>query len=513
MFRQQFGQIEPTPANLLLSASLVFVVGIAVFSYLPDWLASNEAIWLGVMSVVGVLASWLWARARCRYALAALFLLAFAGWRYSLTFPAGSEQSIWRYNEKRVVLTGTIGDEPVFSQKDQRLLIEVSYLLEPENKMVDGRVLAVTNLNPAFAYGNRVKLSCMLQTPRPIEDFAYDRYLAKDGVYSVCYQPLISVVGRSETSWLQRLRIQVFAVKDWARRQIGRALPEPQASLVKGMILGDQRGISREVQSDFSRSGLSHIVAISGMNMTILAALFVEFFLLAGLSRRPAVVIAGAALWLYTLLIGWPASAVRAVILSSLYLLAVFAGRLADLPRALALAAATMLLASPRMLRDDLGFSLSFLAFLGVAYFVPLFDRISWWPKSFLPKVRELIWLTLSAQILVWPLLAVTFGQVSLIAPLANLLVVWTLPLIMLIALVGLPLAAFWLPLGQGLLLLTGWLAGFDAAVARLMARPDWAVTNVSGLSGSAILSYYMFVAWLLFRLRKRMSAESENIL
>ncbi len=508
-----FGRAVATPANRLLSACLVFVSGIACASYAPEPLAKNEPMWFAAMVAAAVLIVCFWPKPKCRYALGALFLLALAGWRYSLTFPAASDQALWRYNEKRVTLTGVVAKEPVVSQKDQRLVVEAAALVEPEKRSVKGAVLAVTGVNPPYAYGDRIKLSCRLQTPRPIEDFAYDRYLAKDGIFSVCYQPIADRVGRADLPWFGNFTSRVLAIKEWARRQIGRSLSEPQASLVKGMVLGDQRGISQEVQADFSRSGLSHIVAISGMNMTILTVLFVELFLLLGLSRRPAAATAAAALWLYTLLIGWPASAVRAVILSSLYLLAMIAGRLSDLARGLAFAAALMLLASPRMLRDDLGFALSFLAFLGVAYFVPLFNRIRWWPQSFLPQARELVWLTLAAQVLVWPLLAFSFGQVSLIAPLANVLVVWTLPLIMILALAALSLAALWLPLGQGTMLLAGWLSGFDAAVARLMSEPSWAAVTVGHLSASMILVYYSAVAWAYFRWQQVANRENEAVL
>lgn len=508
-----FGQAAATPANRLLSASLIFVCGIALASYAPAELAKRELLWLGAMSAAAVLLAWLWPKPKCRYALAALFLLATAAWRYSLTFPVASDQALWMHNGNKVGLVGRVAAEPIVSQKDQRLEIEAEELIDPEKKAVAGRLLAVTVLNPEFAYGDRVRLSCLIQAPQPVETFAYDRYLAKEGIYSVCYRPVIAAIGQADLSWTQRVTAGILAIKDSARKQLERSLPEPQAGLVKGMVLGDQRGIGKEVQDDFSRSGLSHVVAISGMNMTILAAMFVELFLLFGLSRRPAVVGAGLALWLYTALIGWPPSAVRAVILSSLFLLAILAGRLNDLPRALALAAAGMLLVSPRLLRDDLGFALSFLAFLGVAYFVPVFDRIPWWPKSVLPQIRELIWLTLAAQVLVWPLLAVSFGQVSLIAPLANVLVVWTLPLIMLIALVALPLAAIWPLAGKGLLLLPGWLAGFAAAVAHLMSKPAWAAVTVGRLSVVCLVAYYATVMWLYLWWNKREGSEASSSL
>jgi len=508
MFKPWLNQAAATPANRLLSASIIFVVGIAIFSYVPNWLAQQEFWWLGIMVATIILLFSLWPQLKCRYVLTALFLLALAGWRYSLSFPVQSDGALWLYNEQKIELVGRIAEEPVVSPKDQRLIVEAEQLVNPEKKPIQGRFLAVTNLIPEHVYGEKIKVACQLKTPKPVENFAYDRYLAKDNIYSLCYQPLIIDTGQTDLPWTKRIMAKILAIKNQARQQIERSLPEPQASLVKGMVLGDARGISEDTQSDFSRSGLSHVVAISGMNMTILAGIFVELFLMLGFSRRPAVVGAGLVLWLYTCLIGWPASAVRAVILSSLFLLAIFVGRLNDLPRALALAAAVMLLASPRLLRDDLGFALSFLAFFGVAYFVPFFDRFKFWPKSFLPTIRELIFLTLAAQVLVWPLLAVSFGQVSLIAPLANVLVVWTLPLIMLITLLGLPLAIIWPLAGKGLLLLPGWLAGFSAMVAHYLGRPAWAVIGVSHLSTGLIIMYYSLIFGLYYRWKRYVDSQ-----
>lgn len=480
-------RLPQTRADQFLFFCLVFVAGIALASFLPAALAAAEGGWAVAALAAGLAAAW--CRHRPRWLLLGLALVCLAGWRYSLSFPAASAEALRRLNGQRATFVGVVAAEPVVSQAEQRLVLEAERTEAPLAGPASGRVLATVPASPAYSYGQRLKVSCKLAAPAPVQDFAYDRYLYKEGIYSLCYQPDLVSLGPAATGPKQRL----LEAKAGFRRLVEANLPASQANLVNGMVLGDQRAMDQELKDYFGRSGLSHVVAISGMNMTLLSILLLELLLVLALPRRPALAGAIALVWLYTLMVGAPASAVRAAVLSSLFLFATLCGRQGDLPRGLALAAALMLWANPRLLRDDLGFALSFLAFLGIAYFQPLYERLFGSFARSWPAARESLALTLSAQTLVWPLLLKSFGYLAWLAPLANFLALPALAPIMVLSLAAWLLSA--LPaLAGGLLLLAGLLAQYVNAVAVLLGRWSGAALVLPGLSFGLLALYY---GWL----------------
>jgi competence protein ComEC len=308
---------------------------------------------------------------------------------------------------------------------------------------------------------------------------------------------------------LGKSKQRLLKIKAWCRARLFANLTEPSASLAAGMILGDQRLISKEVQNDFSRSGLSHVVAISGMNMTLLAVFLIGLLVSLGVRRPRAAVVTILIIWLYVLLVGASASAVRAGALSTIFLSAVILGRLASLPRGLALAAVIMLATNPRLLRDDLGFQLSFMAFLAVAYLAPLLQlRLK---RKSLDAFAEVVAMTVAAQLAVLPLLAQSFGSVSVIAPMANLFVLWTLAPIMIWTLFGLLLSFFVPVLGKGVIMTAGLLIGLDAHMAELFAGISWSSMSLDRFGNLLAVFYYAILFGLIGALRKIRGGESSK--
>ena len=189
-------------------------------------------------------------------------------------------------------------------------------------------------------------------------------------------------------------------------------------------MLGDRRGVSQDWLNKFSKTGTTHIMAISGMNITILSALVMNFLIFSGLWRRQAFYVAVIILGLYLLLIGWPPSAARAGVMGLLVMLALHLGRLNKLSNSLFFAAAFLLFFNPKLLRDDAGFQLSFLAVLGIGWFYPIFGRWSEKIKNrFLKVTADGLNITIAAQVFTLPLIAFSFSTVSLISPVANILI------------------------------------------------------------------------------------------
>ena len=196
--------------------------------------------------------------------------------------------------------------------------------------------------------------------------------------------------------------------------------------------LGDKKSIDSGLNDKFSRIGISHIVAISGANVSILINLIMLFAVGVGLSRRTSFYFSSSVLAVYMILVGFPASAMRAGLMGFLILWAIHLGRLSKSANALVLAAAMMLLFNPKILRDDVGFQLSFLSMLSIIYLYPVLD-------GFMEKIRitdklnlrEIMAMTLAAQIFTLPILVSSFHQVSSVFLLSNFLVLWSLPILM----------------------------------------------------------------------------------
>jgi competence protein ComEC len=217
------------------------------------------------------------------------------------------------------------------------------------------------------------------------------------------------------------------------RESVESALSPPQSSLLVSMMLGEKEEKDRmpyELREKLNRSGTRHITAISGMNVMILAHMLIGLGLILGMWRGQAFYFALATIILFIIMVGAPPSAMRAGIMGGIVLFAQKIGRLSQAQRLLIIAATIMLVANPLLLKFDIGFQLSFLATLGIANLSPWFlKKLSWIPRKL--ELRNVVAMTFPAVIFTAPVLAYSFGQVSLISFFTNILIVPVLGLVL----------------------------------------------------------------------------------
>lgn len=211
-------------------------------------------------------------------------------------------------------------------------------------------------------------------------------------------------------------------------KRISSLLPSPQAELLSGILLGNKKDLPVDLKLALRDTSTLHIVVVSGQNLTFVAGIFM--FTLAGvLQRRTAILVSLAAILFYTLLTGAQVPVIRAAIMGSLGFGAQFFGKVSDGIWFLILAAGLMLLFNPHWL-TDLSFQLSFLATLGVIVVAPILER----RLNFLPRlISQGLAITTGAQLLVTPVITQNFHQLSLVGLFANLMVGWTVPIIMIL--------------------------------------------------------------------------------
>lgn len=437
--------VSLTKSKIFLFCCVFFIIGIGIASFLPVEFLTYDLAWFSAVVASAIMIFFFWHRKIRLIVLIGLFL--FLGiWRYSLSLAKDTPNKIWHYNGEKVKVGGVILKEPDVRDNYSKYVVSVNKIcrnraLPCSYDRISGQILITADLYPEYNYGDELEIECKLKTPEKFNNFAYDKYLSRYDIYAVCYYPKIKLLRSGEGNKLYK---NVLAFKNKADEIIKRGVPEPEAAITEAIILGNQRNIPKDLGEKFSQTGLSHIMAISGMNITIFAALLMSAFITLGLNRKISFYFITIFLFFYIVLIGAPASAVRAGVMGFLVLGALYLGRLNKMTNALALAATLMLLVNPKLLRDDIGFQLSFLALLGIIYLYPILEKGG---EKFLKgknifavinkTAYSALTITLAAQIFTLPILAYNFNRISLIAPIANLLILWTQPIFMVVAILG----------------------------------------------------------------------------
>lgn len=332
------------------------------------------------------------------------------------------------------VLRGTVIRHERGRKGEQATLTNI----DVDGRRYAGGVLLRALPRVALPLGARVSVSCALEAPEPFDGFAYDRYLHAKNIWAICD-------ARSEPFIMNAAAISgpVIAIRRWhdvLAASIDRSFVDPQAALLRGLLLGDN-AFSDEWKEIFRRTGTSHIVAASGSNVTLVASLAFGILIGFGLHRRHAVPLLLLAIWAFAVVAGLGAAVTRAAVMSTVVFAARETRRVTAPWRPLLLAVVLMLLWNPRLLRDDVGFQLSIFATAGLLLWTRSVERrLSLVPESF--GVREALASTLAATLGTVPVMLLSFDTVSIIAPLANLFVLPWLPSAMLFGAGGTLLSA-----------------------------------------------------------------------
>jgi competence protein ComEC len=321
------------------------------------------------------------------------------------------------------------------------------------------------------APGQRVVLD---GSPESRPDSPYGSYLERTGVAGTILSRSLEVeAGPAQAS------AALEGVRRAAATALARVLPEPEAGLAAGILIGLRERVDRDLAADFTTAGVSHVVAISGWNIAIVAAAVGA--LGGSLGRRRRSVLTMLAIVAYVCFSGASPSVVRAAAMAGVVLLARESGRAGRAAAALGWAVALLLLADPALIADA-GFQLSSLATAGlIAWATPLGDRVRRISEGRVPGwLAESLGVSLAAQAATLPVVLATFGRLALIAPLANLAIVPVVPVAMAaggVAFVAGALAELGAPdVLTAVLAFPGWLAlTIMVAIARFAADVPFA--------------------------------------
>lgn len=416
-----------SPYQLTLIAIISFISGLILFFFLGEALFQIFLFVLGFIIIFLALGSLFFSEKLLQSTFSILLIIYVSFFISALRMTSFNsypfEEKISEYRNQGIVFTAHIVEEVDKRDSYNQYIVE---LLEISEQKIQGRVILKTNSYPEYQYGDILSVHGKIKIPKDGNDFSYKNYLSRYEIYGIISYPKIEYLASDPPS---KIFAWLFSQKLKFLDRINQIYPEPQSSFLAGLLVGARKGMSEEITEEFQITGLAHIVAVSGSNITMLLAIILTIFIF--LPRFLAFALSLISIIAFTIFVGMSSAVVRAAIMGIIGLVAVHTGRPKAPFMALLLTMAIMLFHQPKILFYDVGFQLSVSAIIGVIWLVPLLPNfLKKLPEYF--GVREAVALTISAQITTLPVSVFHFHAFSLIAPVANLFVVPLIPFAML---------------------------------------------------------------------------------
>lgn len=496
------GSVRTLAEAIRSATALLLALGVTLGVWVGSWLATPPMLLLFVVIAAGLLVAVLGHGRRAVWLPALLATaLALGLWRYAAARPPGGAAGLPFYIGRDVTLTGTVAAEPEPLDSGENVRVAVDTMAAPGvSPRVSGLVLVHISSFSSLNYGDRLTLAGRLEAPPTLSGPGnYPAYLASQGIYTVLNYPRLQLLGTGAGNPLLALAIWLRQLLEGGIRRI---LPGPEAALLLGILLGTRTRALGALTAPFITAGMIHVVAISGLKVSLVAgAVYETCKRLLGV--RIAFVPTLAALALYVLVTGATPAGLRSAVMWAFVLAAPFFGRRSDPLTSLALAAAGLTWFNPH-LPWDLGFQFSLAGTAAIVLFEQRLERglhrLTLAGYHLPVIVRETAAVTLAAQIGTLPLQLAGFGQVSLAALPANVLL---LPLLLPIMVLGLP-AALAGVLFPALGSLLGWLVypllWLMIVAVQALARLPLAALPGPALALLPVTVYYALVALAAWR-------------
>lgn len=488
-----------TKSRIFLFSLLAFLAGVGVQSFLVRSFLLGSAVGIGVAALVcaGALV-----RRKRSIAIVALFFLTFLIGMTRMSFvrvPTIADEMMTQSVEMDIRVRA-VSD---WGLDAARIDADASHV---NKELLDTKleVRIRTHRYPEYAIGDELLVRGMVKPPLHPHDLFYLSYPKIEKLYESNSFTAARMFGR---------------MRNVLNERIEAILPEPHASLLKGLLLGEKQSLPQDFIDELKRSGTSHIVALSGYNITIVGRTFMAVLLAATVPFMISFWLAMGAIMGFIFLTGASASLVRAGIMGILALVAEREGYLYRMTNALVFAGAAMVMHDPTLLRFDVSFQLSFLATLGLVMAAPVYTavinrvmrmarsqrnitRMPYQDNEKPSTLKNIFIETLAAQTMVTPLLLYHFGTFSFISPLANLSVLLSIPYTMGIGFAGVVASFVWEGLGRVVGYFAWILLEYQMRAISLFAAFPFAAVDIPGFSEGMLVVSYVMLALVLWRMR-----------
>lgn len=427
------------------------------------------------------------------------------------------EGHVSEWNGDEVTIRAVVTSDINMKSEKCSLVVDVRELctsVESEQcVLVSGKVQTWISRFPRVRVGDVVVLSGRLDEPEDFGDededgageksgagntsgsrdkFSYESYLAGKGIHSLIYRPVVSYTDEREIFFLYRWLVDFSGI---LMDKINRLLPEPHAALLAGILLGARRNMPEDFALALQKTGTTHVIAASGYNVTLVINAVVAVF--SFLHRKLRIIVSIVFVWCFVVLSGGSLPVVRAGIMGSFALVALFSGNVSTIHIMLPLGGALMVLVDPTVI-SSISFQLSFVSTAGLIYIVPVLQQLfPWVPES----LQESTLVTISAILITSPITAFNFGQFSVIAPVANFLILPVVELTMFLGMILIIIPEFlwvipniatsivWVPLE------------YFVKVVMWLSELPFASVDLPDISGWAVVVFYAVIfVWVLLK-------------
>lgn len=404
---------------------------------------------------------------------------------------------------KEVRIKGMVAEEPDVRESYTNIVLETRDVSQGQT-----RILVRVPEYPLLRYGDEVELVGKVTLPKNFTSkdgapvFNYRAYLAKDSIQYQIYFPKIVAVSPGKGNIV---REKLFALKEVFMKNIARVIPEPEAALAGGILLGAKRSLGDDLLQKFRETGIAHIVVLSGYNIAVVVGVIARVAMFLPFILRLVASVVG--IVLFAVMVGGGATVVRASVMALVIILARALGRESIALRVLVLAGVLMVLVNPMILLHDVSFQLSFAATLAIVIFVPVIEKYFLWISS--RVLREIVMTTTATQFFVLPLILYHMGSVSLIGFVANIFILPFVPVAMLITFfvavfAGVPL------IGSALGFIAYLILAYVVTLVELFAQIPF--VSFSGISFSLPLLIFTYMLLGLFIIKKFPRASEKKI-
>ena len=465
-----------------------FIFGILVSSFI--YIVPIYSLVLIVIGFVGcVVYLFIKTRVSILFLLISLTIFGFGvgAMRYAVKDFHESDPYLISNINKKVSIKGLVVSEPEYRENDMRVVV---------NTGLD-KVIVSTPFLYKINYGDRVEVLGKLELPGLIDSdsgrpFDYGAYLSKEDIYYTMSFAQVKII---ESNQGNKLKSILFKIKKVFTNKMNEILPEPQSSLLAGLIVSGKQALPKNVLDEFKRAGVVHIVVLSGYNITIIAEFLKKIFGFFSLKIATSASVVG--IILFTLMTGATATVVRASIMVLIVILGKSMGRTYSVPRALLVAGFIMLMQNPKILVFDASFQLSFLAVLALVYVEPVvlkyLQRV---PEKW--GIRSILSTTIATQVTVLPFLLYSMGSFSVVSLLSNILILVFVPITMLLGFIATMLGFInyyvALPFSYTTHLLLKWILG----VAHTLGNLSFAQISIKNFPlWLTVIIYLLEMLWL----------------
>ena len=464
-------------------------------------------VWWGFLLAVLVLLVWLRGGGKATAPPIVLatalffFALSLGLWRTQHVTPAFVPALESQIGET-ITASGHVIREPEMREDTLHLYVEAN----------DTVLLVITDRLAEVFYGDTVLISGTLRKPESFETdfgrtFNYPGYLRVRGVSYIMSFAEVSVVTKGGGNILIT---ELLKTKYAFMEKIELLIPSPQVGLAEGLLLGVKRALGEEYETAFRKTGIMHIVVLSGYNIMLVVTFFM-YVLAYVLPYRARLITGMIGITCFALLVGLSATVVRASIMASLLLLIRFGGMTHNILRSLFFAGIIMLVINPFLLLYDVGFQLSFVATLALIVFAPYVQTWFWWVPIFV-GTREFLVATITTQLLVTPLILFHIGEVSLVAVAVNVLVLPMVPVAMLLTFITGLIAFISMPLALPIAWLAHLSLFYILFLASTFASLPVASASVPAFSVVTLVCMYAVLLTLLWYIFIKKSKPQEKL-